>query len=110
MENENQQIEKFDKNKEWREQANCLTADPEIFFPDEKLFGVENNRELTKSAKQKCVKCVAKLACYNFAVNTGQNDGIWGGMTEAQRRALRRRPGRIGETQLTKLIERDLLR
>ncbi|MEV6028470.1 WhiB family transcriptional regulator [Streptomyces sp. NPDC052036] len=72
----------------WRERAECLRADPDLFFPI-------SNSGLTlrqiDEAKAVCGRCPVVEQCLGWAVRTGQVEGIWGGTTEGERRALRRR-------------------
>ncbi|MGW5480347.1 WhiB family transcriptional regulator [Streptomyces sp. NPDC004008] len=71
----------------WRERAECLRVDPDLFFPI-------SNSGLTllqiDEAKAVCGRCPVVEQCLDWAVETGQADGIWGGLTEGERRALRR--------------------
>jgi WhiB family redox-sensing transcriptional regulator len=89
----------------WRDRAECLTEDPELFFP----VGVRNNGsgyEQQERAKKVCGRCAVREACLSFALETNQNDGVWGGLGENERRALRRRAFR--ERRLgSAAIERD---
>ncbi|MFF3517748.1 WhiB family transcriptional regulator [Streptomyces sp. NPDC002573] len=70
----------------WRERAECLRVDPDLFFPI-------SNGGLTllqiDKAKAVCGRCPVVEQCLDWAVRTGQADGIWGGLTEGERRALR---------------------
>ncbi|MER5888626.1 WhiB family transcriptional regulator [Streptomyces sp. NPDC001941] len=69
----------------WRERAACRTADPEELF----VQGAAQNR-----AKSVCNGCRVRTECLAYALDNGEEYGIWGGMTERERRALlRRRPG-----------------
>ncbi|WP_329127369.1 WhiB family transcriptional regulator [Streptomyces sp. NBC_01465] len=68
----------------WGEQAKCLTADPEDLFVE----GAAQNR-----AKALCTGCPVRTQCLAHALDNRIEHGIWGGMTERERRALlRRRP------------------
>jgi WhiB family redox-sensing transcriptional regulator len=70
----------------WRHKAACRAEDPELFFP----AGTSGPAiEQMNEAKAVCRRCPVSSACLNYALTTGQNDGVWGGMTEAERRALR---------------------
>lgn len=61
----------------------CSEVDPEIFFPE--MGRTFNNN----AAKQICNSCVYKPECLEWAMNSSE-DGIWGGTTERERRALKR--------------------
>ena len=66
----------------WSSDARCDSADPELFFPRD---GTDNTL-----AKSICQTCPVRRQCLDYALETRQKYGIWGGMTEAQRRRLRR--------------------
>lgn len=66
----------------WKKQANCLGIDPELFYPER---GVSSS-----NAKSVCKGCVVKEECLEFALRNGEKFGIWGGMSERERRILRR--------------------
>ncbi len=73
---------------EWRDDAICRDTDPELFFPvgTTGLALVQIDR-----AKQVCGECGVAQACLDFALDTNQDSGIWGGLTEEERRVIRRR-------------------
>ncbi|MEV5172437.1 WhiB family transcriptional regulator [Streptomyces flaveolus] len=69
---------------EWETQAKCRTADPEALFVE----GAAQNR-----AKALCSGCPVRTECLAHALDNRIEHGIWGGMTERERRSLlRRRP------------------
>ena len=74
---------------DWRSQAACLTVDPELFFP------VGNTgpaiAQIAK-AKEVCGRCEVVDTCLKWALENGQDAGVWGGMSEDERRSLKRRP------------------
>ncbi|AVV44581.1 WhiB family transcriptional regulator [Streptomyces sp. ID05-04B] len=72
---------------DWRDRAACIGEDPEIFFPlsDVAAPGTEASR-----ARAVCRRCAVLLACRDWALEHGEDDGIWGATTAAQRRAIRR--------------------
>jgi WhiB family redox-sensing transcriptional regulator len=70
----------------WRDDAACRDADPELFFPD-----IRSAWAQVKTAKLICRGCPVTTACLNWALTSGQEHGIWGGLTEAERHRLRRR-------------------
>lgn len=74
-------------NDDWRAQAACRTEDPELFFPI-----VQAGPGLVQVARAKtvCARCEVRTECLRFAVETGQDHGVWGGTSEEERRALRR--------------------
>ncbi|MGH8901475.1 MAG: WhiB family transcriptional regulator [Egibacteraceae bacterium] len=71
----------------WRSKAACLGEDTELFFP----AGTTGRAlDQTEQAKATCRRCDVSAACLDWALKTGQDDGIWGGLSEEQRRTLRR--------------------
>jgi WhiB family transcriptional regulator, redox-sensing transcriptional regulator len=72
---------------DWRNQAACVDLDPELWFP----VGTTGPAvEQTERAKAVCAGCPVITHCLAWALETGQSDGIWGGKTADERRALRR--------------------
>jgi len=73
---------------EWRDLASCKEADPELFFPaGESGPAIDQIRK----AKEICASCPVIEECLDYAIETGQVAGIWGGLTEEERRPVRRR-------------------
>ncbi len=72
----------------WQERAACRDEDPELFFPVGSL-GPAAQQEA--KAKAVCARCPVVEQCLAYAMQTGQDYGIWGGMTPDERRALARR-------------------
>ncbi len=66
----------------WQEFSNCLGVDPDLFFPERGAS--------TREAKEVCRGCVVKDDCLEFALANGEKFGIWGGMSERERRRIRR--------------------
>src|ERR1700734_3120384 len=78
---------------EWRAASACLSADPELFFPVAQ--GSAADRQVS-TALRVCAGCEVRQQCLEFAMQTGEAHGIWGGTTaderiRARRRSLRRR-------------------
>ena len=72
----------------WRIDAICKDTDPELFFP----VGTTGQALLQiDRAKQVCGECPVKIECLDFAIETNQDSGIWGGTSEDERRDIRRR-------------------
>jgi WhiB family transcriptional regulator, redox-sensing transcriptional regulator len=65
----------------WRELAACRGTDLNLFFP---VRG-----ESAEPARQVCAACPVRQPCLDYAVSNAITDGIWGGLTERERRALR---------------------
>ncbi len=72
----------------WRLRAACAGEDLELFFP----VGSSGPAIVQiATAKAICARCPVREACLRYAVTTGQAHGIWGGMTEDERRGMRYR-------------------
>lgn len=67
----------------WQQYANCLGVDPDLFFPE--------RGGSTREAKEVCRGCVVRAECLEYALDNAEKFGIWGGMSERERRQLRRR-------------------
>jgi WhiB family redox-sensing transcriptional regulator len=71
----------------WRDFALCRDTDPDLFFPvgttGQALISIDH-------AKQVCGECAVTGDCLDFALETNQDSGIWGGLSEEERRAIRR--------------------
>jgi WhiB family transcriptional regulator, redox-sensing transcriptional regulator len=73
---------------DWRHFAECREEDPELFFP----VGTSGPAlHQIAEAKAVCRRCPVSAECLRWALATGQNAGVWGGLSEDERRALRRR-------------------
>jgi len=72
----------------WSDQAACLHEDPELFFPVSSTGPAWAEIE---EAKAVCRRCPVSDACLSFAVQSGQDAGVWGGLTEEERRIVKRR-------------------
>jgi WhiB family transcriptional regulator, redox-sensing transcriptional regulator len=76
---------------DWRHDAACRDEDPELFFP----VGNSGPALLQISeAKAVCHRCPSASSCLTWALESGQDAGVWGGMSEDERRALKRRNAR----------------
>ncbi len=70
----------------WREDAACRDADPELFFP---ISTAAAALRQTEEAKQICRGCPAQIQCLAWALENGVTDGVWGGATPGERRVIR---------------------
>lgn len=71
----------------WRVDAICRDTDPELFFP----VGTTGYALLQIArAKEVCHQCPVRRDCLQYALETNQDSGIWGGTSEEERRTLRR--------------------
>ncbi|MGW0696814.1 MULTISPECIES: WhiB family transcriptional regulator [unclassified Streptomyces] len=75
----------------WRMQAACRDEDPELFFP---IGSTGPAIVQTEEAKAVCGGCPVRELCLEWAMEHGQDSGVWGGLGEAERRALKRRTRR----------------
>jgi WhiB family transcriptional regulator, redox-sensing transcriptional regulator len=76
---------------DWRHRADCHDLDPELFFP----VGIgESALRQTRAAKTVCAACPVHVECLRWALASGQEFGVWGGLSEVERRSLRRRKAR----------------
>lgn len=79
-----------DRGGDWRHHAVCRDEDPELFFP----IGTAGPGLLqVEQAKAVCRRCTVTDECLQWALESGQDAGVWGGMSEEERRAVKRRGG-----------------
>lgn len=71
-----------DEDGSWQDNANCLGVDPDLFFPERGAS--------TREAKEVCRACIVRVECLEYALANGEKFGIWGGMSERERRRIRR--------------------
>lgn len=76
---------------DWRHEAACLTEDPELFFP---IGNTGPALAQIDEAKAVCNRCTVMDSCLKWALESGQDSGVWGGLSEDERRALKRRTAR----------------
>lgn len=72
---------------DWRQHAACISKDPELFFP---VGTTGAALEQAERAKAVCRGCAVVNECLQWALDTNQDAGVWGGMTEEERRRIRR--------------------
>ena len=68
---------------EWTKKALCAEVDPEIFFP--------NKGDKVAYVKQICKACSVRVECLEYSLQNNERFGIWGGLTEHDRRRVRSR-------------------
>ncbi len=74
---------------DWRHQAICREEDPELFFP----IGTSGPAAVqVEQAKLICRRCPVVVDCLQWALESGQDSGVWGATDELERRVLARRP------------------
>ncbi len=67
----------------WQSQALCAQTDPEAFFPEK--------GGSTREAKRVCWSCEVRVECLEYALAQDERFGIWGGLSERERRRLKRK-------------------
>lgn len=73
---------------EWWSLAACQSADPDLFFP---ISGSGPATGEVARAKSVCAACPVRCECLRYALDAGPLQGVWGGLTEEERRLLRQR-------------------
>jgi WhiB family redox-sensing transcriptional regulator len=76
------ETESINLERGWQDQANCLGVDPDLFVPERGAS--------TREAKEVCKGCIVRGECLEYALANGEKFGIWGGLSERERRRLRR--------------------
>jgi WhiB family redox-sensing transcriptional regulator len=66
----------------WQERALCAQTDPEAFFPEK--------GGSTRDAKKVCVGCEVRSECLEYALQHDERFGIWGGLSERERRKFKK--------------------
>lgn len=69
----------------WQDRALCAQTDPEAFFPEK--------GGSTREAKRVCRSCEVRAECLEYALEHDERFGIWGGLSERERRRLKRHVG-----------------
>jgi WhiB family redox-sensing transcriptional regulator len=70
------------EDNQWQDRALCAQTDPEAFFPEK--------GGSTREAKRICLGCEVKDRCLDYALAHDERFGIWGGLSERERRRLKR--------------------
>lgn len=73
----------------WQSRAACRDADPELFFFEGDEQAPANAAQL-EQARQVCSRCPVRVQCGEYALAAFEEHGVWGGMTERDRRLARR--------------------
>lgn len=71
-----------DEEESWQDRALCAQTDPEAFFPEK--------GGSTREAKKICTGCEVKTECLEYALANDERFGIWGGLSERERRRIKR--------------------
>lgn len=72
----------------WHYRAACRGPHSGIFFPPSRMERRPDKRRREQRAKEICSQCSVQIECRNYAVEIREQHGIWGGLTEKERRAL----------------------
>lgn len=64
----------------WEDEANCLTVDPDLFFPERGAS--------PEDAKAVCAGCIVRWECLEASLARREQHGIWGGLTAPERRRI----------------------
>jgi len=85
---------------DWVHRARCKDEDPALFCPIGTAGPAVAQIEMAKAV---CLRCDVRTQCLEWAMATGQESGVWGGLSEDERRALRRarRRGELSRYALT---------
>lgn len=68
----------------WSDQALCAQTDPDVFFAE------KGEGDRVRAAKQICFGCEVRPKCLEYAVANNERYGVWGGLTERERRVVRK--------------------
>lgn len=79
---------------QWRQEANCAGVDPELFYPQRGGSKVLQAEQI-RAAKAVCGGCTVRAQCLADALEHQENHGIWGGLSERERRRLQTRLPRV---------------
>ncbi|MFB6772780.1 WhiB family transcriptional regulator [Streptomyces sp. NPDC056337] len=78
-------------NTDWRARSACRTEDPDLFFP---LGNTGPALLQIQEAKAVCRRCPVMERCLQWALESGQEHGVWGGTDEDERHRMKRRAAR----------------
>lgn len=85
-------------SEDWRDLAACKGVDPELFFPE--------RGDDTRPAKAICRGCDVRFECLEFALAGAEKFGVWGGLSERERRRIRRARTQAGSPARAKMFMR----
>lgn len=74
------------KGLDWLDAGACRDEDPDLFFP---VASAGPGLVQVAAAKAVCARCAVRERCLRFALAASQDHGVWGGMSEEERRAIR---------------------
>jgi WhiB family redox-sensing transcriptional regulator len=76
---------------QWLNESRCLTEDPELFFP---VGNTGPAVDQIDQAKAVCRECGVSTQCLEYAIKENQDTGVWGGLSEDERKSLKRKYAR----------------
>lgn len=76
---------------DWRHRSACHDQDPELFFP---IGTSQASMSQSRVAQAVCRRCPVRAECLRWALDSRQEFGVWGGLTEPERRSLLSRNAR----------------
>jgi WhiB family redox-sensing transcriptional regulator len=82
---------------DWRSLAICQDTDPELFFP---VGSTGLALDQIAAAKAVCMQCPARPDCLDYALDSNQDSGVWGGLSEDERRQIRRQRATVRRNAL----------
>jgi WhiB family redox-sensing transcriptional regulator len=77
----------------WQDYSNCRGADADLFFPERGAS--------TRKAKAICNACQVQAECLEFAIQQSEKFGIWGGLSERERRRIRKERSIAGRRRVS---------
>ncbi|MFI7087695.1 WhiB family transcriptional regulator [Streptomyces anulatus] len=80
-----------DASQDFRHRSSCREEDPELFFP---IGNTGPALVQIEEARAVCRRCPVMEQCLQWALENGQDHGVWGGLSEDERRAMKRRAAR----------------
>ena len=78
----------YPQQESWAARGACRHSDPDLFFP---VAGRGPALRQLARAKSVCERCPVRVQCLEYALQSGQSFGVWGGASEEERRLMRRR-------------------
>lgn len=78
----------------WQERAACRGPESVLFFPPSTSERKDDRDWREAKAKEICASCAVRAECLEYALEIQEPHGIWGGLTEVERRTLS--PSRVG--------------
>jgi len=87
-------------NQNWRDDANCIGVDTDVFFFEGRMLPREIKIKMD-AAKVYCDNCIVQQECLKYAIDNNVVVGIFGGMTQLQRRAVKGMPKKGSKYDVT---------